>query len=165
MSRQQFFIVTSAIIFVIERVLPTLVSWPIFIFPVFVILFMLTRPTFVSQNLGGQASKSDVREISYVAIATLVFDFFSGYYFGFFTIAMLVVVLAIFFFKTRFNINPQSFFPLAIYTLIFTFVYFALLSIKSDPRLILTQAPVIVAETLILFLVFNLAFHKLIKTA
>ena len=147
MTRPQFFILGSVVIFLLERALPTLTSWPIFIFPIFVILFLLV-------------SKNDADELVYVAIAVLIFDFFSGYTFGFLALAILAVALAIFFFKTRFNVNSQSFFSLAIYTFIFAFVYLALLSIRSNPRLIITQIPTIVTETTILFLIFNFAFRR-----
>jgi hypothetical protein len=140
-----------------------LVSWPIFIFPVFVIIFLLTRPTFASQNLGGQASKSDTREISYIAVTAIVFDFFSGYTFGFSTLAILIIDLAIFFFKTRLNVNPRALFSLAVYTLIFVFLYFILLSIQSNSRIIIDQAVIIVTETLILFLIFVRIFRKFVK--
>ena len=142
----QFFVITSIVIFFLERVLPALVPWPIFIFPVFTILFMLT-------------SKNDIREISYIAVVALIFDFFSGYRFGFMTLAILAVALAIFFFKTRFNSSSQSPFSLALYTLIFIFLYFVLLSIKSDPRLIIIPAPAVITETLILFVIFILWFR------
>jgi len=145
-SRSQFFIITSAIVFLLERILPALVPWPIFIFPVFVIFFLLT-------------SKNDIREISYIAVAAIVFDFFSGYHFGFMTLVTLSVTLVIFFFKTRFNSSSQSPFSLALYLLIFIFVFFAILSIKSNPRLILTQAPIVITETLILFVIFTLWFR------
>ncbi len=143
MSRPQFFIIVSAMIFLLERVLPTLVSWPIFIFPVFAILFLLT-------------SKNDVNEFVYVVIAAFIFDPFSGYSFGTVTVVTFVIIAAIFWFKASFNVNAQSFLSLAAYTLIFVFLYFALLSIKSDPKLIITQAHVIVIETLVLFTIFIL---------
>lgn len=150
MSRTQFFVITSAVIFLLERVLPVLTSWPLFIFPVFAILFLLS-------------SKNDAEELVFVVAISLFFDFFSGYTFGFSTLAILAVVLAVFFFKTRFNVNSQSFFSLAIYTLVFTFAYFAALSIKSAPSLIISQTPTVIIETLILFALFVFSFRKLIK--
>lgn len=128
-----------------------LTSWPVFIFPVFVILFMLT-------------SKNDTGELPYVAVASLIFDFFSGYRFGFFTFAILAVVLAIFLFKTRFNVDPRSLFSLAVYTLLFIFAYFATLLIKSDLRLMISQAPVIIIQAMAIFLIFTFASRKLTKT-
>ena len=146
MTRLQFFIITSVVIFVLERVLPALFPSPIFIFPVFAILFLLT-------------SKHDADELVYVIIAALFFDFFSGYRFGFMTLAILAVALAMYFFKTRFNSSSQSPFSLASYSLIFIFIFFAILSIQSDPRLIITQGPAIITETLILFVIFILWFR------
>ncbi|OGN05167.1 MAG: hypothetical protein A2831_01640 [Candidatus Yanofskybacteria bacterium RIFCSPHIGHO2_01_FULL_44_17] len=152
MPRLQFFVTMSVVIFVVERILPLMVSWPIFIFPVLAILFMLT-------------SKNEAREMSYIVIASLFFDFFSGYIFGWATLIILAVVLIIFFFKTRFNVSSQPILSLAIYTLIFTFVYFAILSVKSDLRFMTSQSTAIIIETLILFLIFNFTFRKLVKTA
>lgn len=150
MSRPQFFLISSAIIFLLERILPTLTSWPVFIFPVFIILFILT-------------SKSDTDELVYVPAASLFFDFFSGYRFGFFTLAVLTVVLAIFLFKTRFNVSRQSLFSLVIYTFIFTFAYFAIISIMSSPRFLIDQAYTIMVEVIVVFIMFNLVFHKVGK--
>ena len=151
MSRLQFFIIGSAVIFLLERVLPVLASWPLFIFPVFIILFMLT-------------SKSDADELVYVFAASFIFDFFSGYRFSFFTFTIFAVVLAIFLFKTRFNVSRQSLFSLAIYTFIFTFAYFAIISIKSSPRFLIAQAYTIMAEVIVVFIMFNLAFRKVKPT-
>ena len=144
MSRAQFFIIGSAVIFLLERALPALTSWPVFIFPVFVILFMLV-------------SRNNAADLPYITIAAIIFDFFSGYPFGFFTIAILGLVAAIFIFKSRFNVEPTSFISLAIYLLLFVFAYFALVSIKSNSAILLSQAPVIIIETLIIFALFVLA--------
>ncbi len=122
-----------------------LTNWQIFIFPVFVIIFLLT-------------SKRDGEELVYVMIAAFIFDFFSGYRFGFMTFVILVIALAIYLFKTRFNVEPRSFLSLAIYSLIFTLLYFTILSTWSKPSLIIDQFPIITTETLISFFVFNFLF-------
>lgn len=127
-----------------------LIQGPIFIFPVFAIFFILT-------------GKNDAREITYIAAASVFFDFFSGYTFGFSTFIILVIVLAVFFFKTRFSVNHKSFLSLAVYTMIFTFAHFAILSVKSEPQLIVSQAAAIITETMILFLIFVLTHRKFIK--
>lgn len=142
MSRVKFFIIISATVFILERILLLVTNWPVFIFPVFVIIFLLT-------------SRHDAYELVYVVPLALIFDFLSGYGFGFTTIAILAVALLIYFFKTRFNVEPGSFLALAIHSLIFTFIYFAILSIRSRPILILDQAVIITTETLILFFVFR----------
>jgi len=143
MSRAQFFVIGSAVIFVVERVLPALTSWPVFIFPVFVILFMLT-------------SKNDARDLTLVASSSIVFDLFSGSSFGSFTLIMLAVCLMIYLFKNWIKVEPDSFFTLAIYTAVFTFSYFAILSVKIGSWLIPQTASVIVVETLIFFAFFVL---------
>lgn len=125
-------------IFLLERVLPTLTSWPLFIFPVFVIFFMLT-------------SKSDAHDLLHIAAAALIFDFFSGYRFGFMTFAILAVTLAIVLFKTRFNVNPRFLFFLEIYAIIFIFTYFIILSIRSESSILLSQVLIIILETIVIF--------------
>ena len=56
-------------------------------------------------------------------------------------------------------IRPISGKGQALYLLIFIFIFSALLSITSGPGLIITQAPVIITETLVLFLVFTFLFR------
>ncbi len=148
MSRIGFFLVTSAAILFLERILSALTHWPIFIFPVFVFLFMLS-------------SKRDVDESLYVIGVSFIFDFFSGYHFGFFTLVITFMTVAIFFFKTRFSINHQSLFSLAINCFIFVFVYFAILSVGSNMEIMLDQAFFIITETVIVFLIFNLLLRHL----
>lgn len=150
MSRINFFIIISAVVFVLERILPLVTNWPVFIFPVFVIIFLLT-------------SRHDADELVYVIPVALIFDFFSGYGFGFTTIAIMAIALLIYFFKTRFSVEPGSFLALAIYSLIFTFVYFAILSIRSGPHLIINQVSVIIAETLISFLIFRFLLKYVVR--
>ncbi|MEK7151249.1 MAG: hypothetical protein AAB784_00850 [Patescibacteria group bacterium] len=150
MSRLQFFAVILTVIFVIERILSMLISWPIFIFPIFIILFLLT-------------SKNDTDELSYVVGATLFFDFFSGFTFGLLTIATFAVSLIIHFLKNRLNINRQSVVSLLIFSLIFIFIYFAILSIALNSRLIINQFLTILIETIIMLLVFIIAFSRLVK--
>lgn len=145
MSRPQLILTGSLVLFLLERILPTLIYWPVFIFPVFVILFMLT-------------SRNGAREIPYIVVISLVFDFFSGYHYGFMIIIILFIVSAIIFFKTYFSVDPQSFLSLAVYTLVFSFAYFALISIKSGFRIgeLITRIPTITIEIAAVFIVFNL---------
>lgn len=142
MSRKQFFLITTAVIFVTERFLPLLTHWPLFIFPVFAIMFALTAP-------------NDAKNFKEILIASLIFDPFSGYRFGFFTIAIILLMSLIIVFKTRFNIDYRSFFLLGISTIIFTFAYFVIVSIKSDPKLLFFRAAFMLMETAIVFLVLN----------
>ncbi len=95
--------------------------------------------------------------------ATLFFDFFSGFTFGLLTIATFAVSLIIHFLKNRLNINRQSVVSLLIFSLIFIFIYFAILSIALNSRLIINQFLTILIETIIMLLVFIIAFSRLVK--
>ncbi|MBI2062944.1 MAG: hypothetical protein HYT61_01735 [Candidatus Yanofskybacteria bacterium] len=142
MSRFKFFLITSAAIFFMERFLPTLASWPVFIYPIFVVIFMLS-------------CKNNTGELSYIVAVSFVFDFFSGYRLGFFTFAILFLALAIFLFKTRFNISQHSLLSFVVYTIIFIFAYFAIFSIGSSSRLIVDRFFFIIIETAAVFLIIN----------
>lgn len=136
MSRVQFFVIGSAVIFVLERALPALISWPLFLFPVFAVLFLLT-------------SKSDAADLPYVAAASIFFDFFSGRQFGFFTLTLMTICLSIYLFKGRINTNAESFFSLFFYSLIFVFGFLLLLSfqLSFQPWPFIISWPPILTET------------------
>mgnify|MGYP001574645566 CR=1 FL=1 len=152
MTRTKFFIISSAVIFVLERVLSIVVPWPIFIFPVFVVLF-------------GLLSTGDILAyLPYVAVAAIFFDFFSGLPFGWFTIAMLAVFLTIYLARNFLNISGGSLIFTAILCLIFIFEYFFLLSIRVSPRFVISQAAVIAAEAIILLIPMRFLFRKLPTT-
>ncbi|MEK7153989.1 MAG: hypothetical protein AAB792_00330, partial [Patescibacteria group bacterium] len=148
----KFFIISSAVIFVLERVLSIVVPWPIFIFPVFVVLF-------------GLLSTGDILAyLPYVAVAAIFFDFFSGLPFGWFTIAMLAVFLTIYLAHHFLNIGSGSFVFTALLYLVFITEYFLLLSIRSSPRFVISQAAVIAAEAIILLIPMRFLFGKLPTT-
>ena len=144
-------------IFALERALPAMTSWPVFIFPVFVILFMLTRPPHSYMSVG--ASKNNAADLSYITIASLFFDFFSSFRFGFFTLTILAVSVSIYLFKIRFSVGSTSFFSTLIYSLIFVFEFFVLLSTKSNLQLVVTQIPIIIVETMTILLLTRVFFY------
>lgn len=150
MTRPKFFIISSAIIFILERILQPLFSFPIFIFPVFVILFVLT-------------SKKDTDELPYIIIASFIFDFFSGFTFGWLTVAILVVFITIYLVKAFFNIDGKSPVLSLVISLIFIFEYFLLLSIKTSPRLLIFQAPLIFSESVILLIPMRFLLQRFLK--
>jgi hypothetical protein len=148
MTRTKFFIISSAIIFVLERALSIIAPWPIFIFPIFVILFVLT-------------SKSDTDGLPYIIIISFIFDFFSGLPFGLLTVAILAVFLTIYLAKAFLSISGRPMiFTLAL-SLVFVFEYFFLLSVKISPRAVLSQAPVILLEAVLLLIPMKFLFGKL----
>ena len=139
MTRTKFFILSSIIIFALERVLSTMTPWPIFIFPVFVILF-------------GLISDDDItNDLPYVMIAAVFFDFFSGFAFGTLIIAILTVFLTIYLTRLFLNIGGRSLVSTIILSLIFIFEYLFLLSFEM-PKIFLSQALAILAESIILII-------------
>ncbi len=148
MTQTKFFIISSAIIFVLERVLQPLFSFPIFIFPVFIVLF-------------GLLNAGDILAyLPHVAIAALFFDFFSGLPFGWFTIAILAVFLTIYLARSFLNIGRGSFIFTAVLYLVFIAEYFFLLSIRISPRFVISQAPLIFIEAVTLFIFMRVMFIK-----
>ena len=132
-------------IFVVERFLPAIINWPIFIFLIFVILFMLT-------------SKDEARDLFYIAIASIFFDLFSGFRFGFFVIALLLVSLCVHLFKNRINVNTKSFFLTIVYSLIFVFIFTVILSIRNMAGIMLLTKPIFLAETIIISVLLQFFF-------
>lgn len=147
MTRTKFFIISSAIIFILERVLQPLFSFPIFIFPIFIILF-------------GLLNAGDILAyLPHVAIAALFFDFFSGIPFGWLTIVMLAVFLTIYLARNFLNISSGSLVFTAVLYLVFVFEYFFLLSIRT-PRLVISQIAIILAEAMILLIPVKFLIQK-----
>ena len=151
MTRTKFFIISSVIIFVLERVLSAVVPWPVFIFPVFTILFGL--------SIAGDI----LAYLPHIAIAALFFDFFSGLPFGWFTIAILVVFLTIYLARNFLSVGGESLIFALVFSLIFIFEHFFLLSIKTSPRLVISQAPLILFESVILLIFMRVIFRKVIN--
>ncbi len=151
MTRTKFFIISSAIIFILERIFQPLFSFPIFIFPVFIVLFALL-------------SAGDILAyLPHVAIATLFFDFFSGLPFGWMTIAMLAVFLTIYLARNFLNIHGGSLIFTAVLYLVFIFEYFFLLSIRFSPRFVISQTPLILAESVILLIPMKFLLQKFLN--
>ena len=152
MTRTQFFIISSTIIFVLERVSQPLFSFPIFIFPVFIVLF-------------GLLSAGDILAyLPHVAIAALCFDFFSGLPFGWVTIATLAVFLTIYLARSFLNISSGSLIFTTVLYLVFIAEYFFLLSIRVSPRSVISQAPLILLEAVLLLIPMRFFFGKLLTT-
>jgi hypothetical protein len=140
------------IIFILERVLQPLFSFPVFIFPVFVVLL-------------GLLSVGDILAyLPHVAIAALCFDFFSGLPFGWMTIAMLAIFLTIYLARNFLNITSGSLIFTVILYLVFITEYFFLLSIRVSPRFVISQAPLILAEAIILLIPVKLLLQKFLSS-
>jgi hypothetical protein len=151
MSQTKFFIISSAAIFVLERALSVISPWPVFIFPVFVVLFGL--------SVAGDI----LAYLPHVAVAALFFDFFSGFPFGWFTLAILAVFISIYLAKTFFNINGKPPIFSLVVSLIFVFEYFLLLSIKTSLGALVSQAPLILTESAILLFLMRFLFQKFLN--
>ncbi len=106
------FIIWVITIFLIERVLQTL-GLPVTLFPIFVIWLALRG--------------EDLLPISWVIISSLFFDLFSGFPFGFATLAILLVWLTIYLVGKRLNLYSSSIISRVLFTTIFVIEYFGII--------------------------------------
>ena len=151
MTRTHFFIISSVIIFILERVLQPLFSFPVFIFPVFIVLF-------------GLLSAGDILVyLPHVAIAALCFDFFSGLPFGWMTIAILAVFLTIYLARSFLNISSGLLIFTVVLYLVFITEYFFLLSIRISPRFLISQIAFISVEAIILLIPVKFLLQKFLN--
>lgn len=148
MSRLQFFITSSAVIFLLERILPSLISVQIFFFPVFVILFILT-------------SRDEARELSYIVIPSIFFDVFAGFYFGLFTGSILILYLLICLFKKMIKVEADAYFLIFIYSVFFSFAFIVMISTPSSIVSAIVQWRQIISQTIIVFIVFLIFSRRL----
>lgn len=139
MFRSKFFIIASAIIFIVERILQSAVYWPVLIFPIFAVLFILVN-------------SDDATGLFFVAGASIVFDFFSGFKLGVFTLAILAAYLLAHLFKKYFNVNPKSLPSLFLFSVICVLAFAALLSLGYSLGSLVSEAKAILAETAVLSL-------------
>ncbi len=150
MKKNYFFIISAVIIFVLEWFQP-LVHYPFFLFPVFVVPFLLL-------------SRDNVSDLLPVVLASLFFDFFSGFRFGFSTLVILGIFLSIHLIKNFIDIDPRA--PVIIFLLACVFVveYILLFSILSPLTLGFSNLSVIFVETGILFIFTFFMFDRIVKT-
>jgi len=146
MNKLIFFLFVVAL-FVIERVFQAVFNFPIFVFPVFVILLILH-------------SQKEERDIVGIILVSLIFDFFSGFNFGIYTLAIFLVCVTIYFLKTRMNINARTFISSAVLAIIFVIEFFLILSVASSPRVLISQAVWLILETAIWTIVLELILKK-----
>lgn len=132
-----------------ERLLPFIFFRPIFIFPIFVILYLL-----VSADFG--------RDIARIIIASLFFDLFSGFPLGYLTLVMIIIGISIFLIKKQFMIVSGWFHIWGI--LFFCFLIIEFLTISSilvSPPYLLEKMPMILLESVGLYLVMLIMFKKM----
>lgn len=147
MSKPTFFIIAIPVIFFLEHLHP-LVRRPLFVFPVFIILFIL-----ISRRSSGN--------LGYVVASSLIFDIFSGFAFGWLTGAVLAVYLTALAIKKFIAISLDSWLKLIILTILLTGEYVLLMLIKSDIRVLADNAVSIIGQTAIFAAIFVLIFKKL----
>jgi hypothetical protein len=117
-----------------------------FIFPVFIVLFMLVR--------------SAGSDLPYVVGASLIFDFFSGFSFGWVTISILAVYFSIHLAKNFISVSGSSFVLLVLMSLLFVIEYFLILSVKVPRAALLTGFPFLILETIIISVLMIFASKK-----
>lgn len=131
--------------------MPFFIPFSIIIFPSFAVLFLLR-----SQNYN--------RDFTLVIVASIIFDFFSGFEFGAFIFAVILAALIVYLIKKEFAISSNSllvsvFFSLLIILFVFSFVFILL---KLPIKYIITQLPVLGIESLITIFVL-IIFYDLPK--
>lgn len=136
MTWYQFLIAVSSI-FLAERLLP------FSIYPFFTIFVLLRSSVF----------KQDFTRIMLVSP---VFDLFSGFNFGFFSLVILFLALSIKLVGKLLTFTSQSGFITYLTWLIFTVETILLFMIKISPPFLLNRWPVILSQALAVFLIFSL---------
>lgn len=143
------FILVIAVIFFAERLLPFLFFRPMFIFPVFVILFLLA-----SDDFG--------RDIIRVIIASLFFDLFSGFSLGYFTLAITVMGVSVYFIKKQFMVvSGWSYIWGILFFCLLIIEFLAMSSVLISRSYLLEKLPVILLEGVVLYLVMLVIFKKM----
>jgi hypothetical protein len=142
-----YFYLFACLLFAVERIFQIIFNFPVFIFPVFAVLFILH-------------SREEVRDLAGVIVMSLLFDLFSGFGFGIYTFAIFAVCVTIYFLKTRMNISAKTFISSAVLSVIFIFEFFLILSLMSSPRVLLSWAGWMIGETIVLVILFDLILRR-----
>lgn len=143
-----YFILVIGIIFSLERLLPFIFFRPVLVFPVFVILYLLTSVNFS-------------RDLTRVVATSLLFDVFSGYPFGYFTLAIIILGLSIYFVKKQFIIMRGWSYVWGIFFFFLFIIEFLAFSMFRVPySYFLKQLPIILIENLAIYLAMLLIFKK-----
>lgn len=126
-----------------------LTDWPLFVFPLFVIIFIL-----LGRNL--------VSDITYAAVAGIFFDPFSGYNLGLFMIAILVVSFGTQALKRRINIDRSSFFLVFIFSAIFITLFLIVISSGRAMNSVLKIAPELLVQIVFMNIIMLILNQRLI---
>ncbi|MGD0976967.1 MAG: hypothetical protein ABR875_01575 [Minisyncoccia bacterium] len=141
------FIIIVGIIFILERTLPFFWSGSIFIFPVFAILYLVS-------------SKKFSHDIPRIFFASLLFDVFSGFSFGIYTLAILATGLLIYIGKKRFVLGERSVIFGFIFTLLFVIIFFGMFSFELPLKYILSRLPAAIIESSIIYAILYIIMKR-----
>lgn len=112
MIKRRYFIFILAVIFLGERLWPMTGLDPLFLFPLFAVVFLLR-------------SRDFSRDFGWLAAPSLFFDLFSGFEFGIFSLVILFVAWTIYLARRYLAINQTSILSLVILYLFFVGEYLA----------------------------------------
>lgn len=143
------FIAVVGIIFFLERILPFFIPFSAAIFPAFFIVFL-----FFSKNIW--------HDLIMILIVAVLFDLFSGFTFGYFTMALALVGITMYFIKKRLMMLSESYLFGLIFVLIFIIEFLAIHLIKLSLSHILERLLINLAEGAI---VYSFAFVILERNA
>lgn len=110
MIRWHHFVIITVSIFVIERLLPMSGLRIPALFPLFAITFLWR-------------SRDIMRDFNWLIAPTLIFDLFSGFEFGIFTLAILLTAGTIYLIKKNFGTNQSSILLSTPFFIFFLFEY------------------------------------------
>lgn len=110
-----------------------------FTFPIFAIAFLV-------------AGHNRLRDLLWLILASLVFDFFSGFEFGFLTGLIIILAPCIQLTRKFLTINSRSLISLLFFSIIFSLGFFFLLMFQLPPRHIFSRLPQLLVQSAVISL-------------
>ena len=122
-----------------------------FFFPIFAITFLV-------------AGHNRLRDLLWLILASLVFDFFSGLEFGFLTGLIIILALIIEFAGRFFTIKSRSLISLFFFSMIFSLGFFFLLTLQLPARHVFSRLPPLLLKSSVIVLAAAVVLTKFSQT-
>ncbi len=148
MTRGYHFVIIVGLIFLFDRLSPIMAIHFIYLFPIFTVMILLGSPKYI-------------QDFQRLAIAGFIFDPFSGFTFGFFSLIIFTMGLTIYLARKQLSVDQNSLFPSIIFFLIFMTEFHFLLAIKLPLNYLVTVLPETLGYSIIFYLLFFFTFQKL----
>jgi hypothetical protein len=127
-------------IFIFERLLPFVSPFPVFIYPIFLVFYLLNSSKFS-------------RDFMILFFVSIFFDLFSGYSFGYFTIAMVTMSGIIFYGKKQFMTNNHPVFSGISFIAIFILLYFGCILYLIPSMNLIDQLPILLISSFLVYFI------------